>query len=195
MITTDPNPRIPQVSTESLTDDMKEFLSHWTGGIFSNADTNPVLTTIAHHPHLAHLFSQLNIHILSTNTVPVRLRQIAIMRTAWLCKATYMWSSHLRTSQRCGLETELFEPIKNGASDPYFNAFEKDVILATEELLYQHKICEQTWDRLMAQWSYQQVLDFMFTVGIYTTMSGVMNSSQIQRAPNLLELAATYGAP
>jgi len=115
----DPPPRMPPVRQEELTDDMRAFLKKWTGGIFNQADSNPVLLTFAHHPTLADLFSQLNIHLLSTNTLPVRLRQIAIMRTAWVCKATYMWSSHLNTSVRCGLEPALFRPIQAGADDPY----------------------------------------------------------------------------
>jgi 4-carboxymuconolactone decarboxylase len=96
-------------------DDMFE---RWRSGAFKGSGQNPVLWTFAHHPQLADLFSALNIHLLSTSTLPVRQRQIAIMRTAWLCKARYMWSSHLRTSLRRGIEPELFGPLQVGASDP-----------------------------------------------------------------------------
>ena len=75
----DPPPRMPPVRQEELTDDMRAFLKKWAGGIFNQADSNPVLLTFAYHPTLADLFSQFNIHLLSTNTLPVRLRQIAIM--------------------------------------------------------------------------------------------------------------------
>ena len=195
MLPPDPTPRMPPVAEGDFTDAARAFLGRWTGGIFKDADKNPVLQTFAHHPDLADLFSRFNIHLLSTNTLPVKQRQIAIMRTAWVCKATYMWSSHLNTSVRCGLDPEIFKPIQVGASDPYFTEFERTVIRATEELVNDHEISEANWHKLMVEWTNQQMLDFLFTVGAYVTIAGVMRSARVQRTPDLLELAERYGAP
>jgi 4-carboxymuconolactone decarboxylase len=195
MLPPDRPARLPQVRPEEVTDEMRAFLAKWSGGVFQNADKNPVLLTFAHHPKLADLFSQLNIHLLSTNTLPVKLRQIAIMRTAWICGAAYMWSSHLRTSVRCGLSPEMFRPLQVGADDPYFTAFERVVIRATEELVRDKRIGDASWRALMAEWNGQQMLDFLFTVGTYVTVAGVMRSAGVERDPVLLELAEQYGAP
>jgi 4-carboxymuconolactone decarboxylase len=191
----DPPARLKQVDPDELTDEAREFLGRWTGGIFKNADKNPPLLTYAHHPKLADVFSQFNIHLLTTNTLPVKQRQIAIMRTAWVCKATYMWSSHLNTSVSCGLSTDMFGPIQVGASDPYFTEFERTVIRATEELIADHKISEESWGRLMVEWNIQQMLDFLFTVGCYVLTAGVMRSTGVERQEDLLRLAEKYGAP
>src|SRR5262249_19590988 len=129
------------------------------------------------------------------NSVPVRQRQIAIMRTAWLCKATYMWSSHLRTSMGFGLEPELFAPLQVGAADPYFTDFERTIIRATEELVADRRIGDASWRALSAEWSREQLLDFMFTVGAYVLVAGVMRSTGVEREPDLLALAEKYGAP
>lgn len=195
MASSDPPPRMPPVRQDELTDDMRAFLEKWTGGIFRGADSNPVLLTFAHHPKLADLFSQFNIHLLSTSTLPVKLRQIAIMRTAWICKAAYMWSSHLNTSIRCGLQPDMFRPIQVGAEDPYFTPFERVVIRATEELVNDRRISDASWSALTEKWNNQQMLDFLFTVGAYVTVAGVMRSTGVQRNPDLLELAERYGAP
>ena len=147
------------------------MFDRWRTGPFKGSDQNPVLWTFAHNPQLADSFSALNIHLLSTTSLPLRERQIAIMRTAWICDARYMWSSHLRTSLRRGLEPELFGALQVGASDPYFTTV------------------------LAAQWSNKQLLDFMFTVGTYVCIAGVMRSTGVQREEELLELAERYGAP
>lgn len=191
----DPPARMPQIRPEEYTDETRAFFAQWTGGIFKDADKNPVLRTFAHHPQLANAFSPLNIHLLSTNTLPVKLRQIAIMRTAWLCKATYMWSSHLQTSVSCGLSPEMYGPIQRGADDPYFTDFERTVIRATEDLVNDRKISDANWDALRAEWNEKQMLDFMFTVGCYVMVAGVMRSTGAERLPDLLELAEEYGAP
>jgi 4-carboxymuconolactone decarboxylase len=195
MLTPDPPPRMPPVDPDRLTDDMQTFLDKWTGGIFRGASNNPVLLTFAHHPKVADLFSQLNIHLLSTSTLPVKQRQIAIMRLAWICKAVYMWSSHLSTSVRCGLQPDMFAPIQAGADDPYFTDFERVVIRATEDLVHDQKVSDANWQALTEEWDNQQMLDFLFTVGAYVTVAGVMRSTGVQRNSDLLELADKYGAP
>lgn len=195
MTATDPPARLPQVRDEDFTDKTRAFFGQWSGGIFKDADKNPVLRTFAHHPDLANAFSPLNIHLLSQNSLPVKLRQIAIMRAAWLTKATYMWSSHLQTSVSCGLSPDMYAPIQNGPDDPYFTAFERVVMRATEELVNDRKIGDTNWNALMAEWSEQQILDFLFTVGCYVMVAGVMRSTGAERLPDLLALAEKYGAP
>jgi alkylhydroperoxidase family enzyme len=202
MLQPDPPARMPQVRDEDFTDETRAFFAQWSKGAVKDATppkyppiTNPVLRTFAHHPTLANAFSPLNLHILGANTLPVKQRQIAIMRTAWITKATYMWSSHLETSVSCGLNPEMYGPIQRGADDPYFTLFEATIIRATEELVNDRRIGDANWRALMAEWDDQQMLDFMFTVGCYVMIAGVMRSTGAERQENLLELAEKYGAP
>jgi len=187
--------RIPQLQQDELTDEAQAFLARWTGGEFRNAGINPVLLTFAHHPQLADVFSQFNIHLLSTSTLPVKHRQIAIMRTAWLCKATYMWSSHLRTSLNRGLSADMFAPIQAGAGHPWFTEFERTIMRSTEELVNDKRVGDDNWQALATQWDTRQLLDFLFTVGCYAGLAGVMRSIGVEREPELLQLAEQYGAP
>ncbi len=195
MSSRDPAPRMPPIQADEFNDDTRSFLDKWSGGFFKDADKNPVLLTFAHHPKLAELFSQLNVHLLTTNSLPVKQRQIAIMRTAWICKATYMWSSHLNTSRMVGLQPDMYGPIQAGADDPYFTDFERTVIRATDELVTDKLIGEANWQALMQEWSNQQMLDFLFTVGAYVTVAGVMKSTGVQRQEDLIALADRYGEP
>ena len=149
----------------------------------------------SHHPQLADVFSPLNIHLLSTNTLPVKERQIAIMRTAWLTKAVYMWSSHLQTSVSCGLSPDMYGPIQRGPDDPYFTDFERVVMRAAEDLVTDRKVNDENWAALAEQWNEKQLLDFLFTVGCYVMVAGVMRSTGVERQDDLIELAEKYGAP
>jgi len=195
MIDADPPARIAPLEPAEMPDDARAMFDAWAAGPFQGSDRNPVLQTFAHHPRLAAVFSPFNIHLLSTTTLPLRERQIAIMRTAWLCEARYMWSSHLRTSLRRGIEPELFDPIKAGADDPYFTDFERRVVLATDELVATRVLGDENWAALREHWNEQQMLDFLFTVGTYVMVAGVMRSVGMAREPELLELAARHGAP
>jgi 4-carboxymuconolactone decarboxylase len=195
MLPPDPPARLPQLGPNEWSQTAKEMFARWTAGPFKQAENNPVLRTFVHHPKLADLFSQFNIHLLLTSSLPVRQRQIAIMRTAWICKVRYMWSSHLQTSLGFGLEPELFAPLQRGADDPYFTEFERVIIRGVEELVEDRQISDDTWRALAEEWSNEQLLDFMFTVGAYVCIAGVMRTTGIERQPDLLELAEKYGAP
>jgi alkylhydroperoxidase family enzyme len=186
---------MPQIGRDELSEEARAFLNKWTGGIFSDADKNPVLRTFAHHPALAEVFSPLNIHLLSTNTLPVKLRQISIMRAAWQTKATYMWSSHLQTSVSCGLSPEMYGPIQNGPDDPYFTELERVVMRATDDLVFDRNVSDESWDALAAEWDEKQLLDFLFTVGCYVMVAGVIRSTGVQRDAELIDLAEKYGTP
>ena len=136
-----------------------------------------------------------NIHLLTTSTLPVKQRQIAIMRTAWVCNATYMWSSHLNTSLTFGLAPDMFGPLQIGPDDPYFTDFESAIVRATDELVSNHEVTADSWSVLMGEWDNRQMLDFLFTVGAYILTAGVMRSTGVERDQQLLGLAATYGTP
>jgi 4-carboxymuconolactone decarboxylase len=191
----DPPARLPQIRDDQFTDETHAFFGQWSGGMFSNADSNPVLRTFAHHPALANAFSPLNIHLLAASTLPVKLRQIAILRTAWLTRATYMWSSHLKTSVSVGCSPDMYGPIQRGPDDPYFTSFERAVMEATEQLVRDHEVSNAAWAELASEWNEAQLLDFLFTVGCYVMTAGVMRSTGAERQPDLLALAEQYGAP
>lgn len=195
MIEMDPPARMPPLQLSEFDEEARGFFGQWTGGIFQNADRNPVLRTFARNPALAAAFSTFNVHVLSANSLPVKLRQIAIMRTAWLTGAVYMWSSHLNTSVRSGLSPEMYRPIQVGPDDPYFDPLERTVMRATEDLVHRHEVSDENWSALMAHWDDKQMLDFLFTVGCYVTIAGVMRSIGVEREQDLLELAERYGAP
>jgi alkylhydroperoxidase family enzyme len=195
MVHEDPPARLPEIEQDELDDEARAFLAKWAVGAFKDADRNPVLRTFAHHPKLADLFSQLNIHLLTTSTLPVKQRQIAIMRTAWLCGSRYMWSSHLNTSLLFGLDEAMFAPVRHGPDDPYFTPFEREIVLATDEMVRDRTLSDATWAALAAEWDERQMLDFLFTVGTYVAIAGVMRATGVRRQPDLLALAERHGAP
>jgi len=192
----DPPARLSPVG-DDLFEEGSAFMETWKGGFLKPevVRVNPVLRTFAHNPALAAAFSQFNVHLLTENSMPVRLRQIAIMRLAWITKATYMWSSHLSTSRSVGLEDDFYEPVKTGSGHPHFTLFENTVLAATDELVQTNDLSDETWNALRDGFDEKQMLDFLFTVGCYLGLAGTMNACRVERMDDLLELAERYGEP
>jgi 4-carboxymuconolactone decarboxylase len=195
MIQRDPAARIPRVDAQARTDEMLDIIRLFAGPGRINVDENHVLNTFVHHPELARHFLTFNRYLLMSSTLPVRLRQIAIMRVAWIKKATYVWSSHLRTSLRNGLTGEEFDPIKTGEQSPYWSEEERIILRATDQAMENSNIDDATWQALTTILDQRQAMDFLFTVGAYALLGMVCNALRIDREHALLELAEKYGAP
>lgn len=195
MIERDPPARVPRIAPDERTEAVWELIRMFSGPGRLNVDENHGLNTLGQHPDLAQAFLTFNRHLLMSSTLPVRLRQIAILRVAWTRKGRYVWSSHLRTSLRNGFSGDEFEPVKLGAAAPYWNDEERAVLAATDELLASSDLGEESWNSLCAFLDRRQVMDFLFTVGAYLLLSIAFNAIRIEREVELLELAARYGVP
>jgi len=191
----DPAPRIPQISEAERTDEVRAMFAAIMGAGTDNVDDHYVLKTFAQHPALTRPFLAFNLHLLTTSTLPVRLRQIAILRVAWVKRARYMWASHIRMSLRLGLTADDVHAAKQGEAAAHWGTAERHIIHATEQLMTQSDLDDQTWDSLGAHLGRQQIMDLIFTVGAYALIAMAFNAMRIQREPELIALAEQYGSP
>ncbi len=192
---TDPAQRIPQITEAERTDVVRAIFDAIASVGPMNIEHHPVLMTFAQHPVLTHPFMVFNNHLLSTSTLPVRPRQIAILRVAWEKRSVYMWSSHLQMSLRLGLEEEVFEAVKQGADSAHWSPFERTILQATDQLMASSEIDDACWDALSGYLDRQQIMDLLFTVGAYVLLAMPFNTLRIQRQPDLIELGERYGVP
>ena len=195
MVKRDPPARMPRIETDQKTEEIWEIIRLFAGPGRLNVDENYVLNTFVHHPPLARQFLLFNRYLLMESTLPVRLRQIAIMRVAWLRNARYVWSSHLRTSLRNGLSGEDFDPIKTGAESDHWSLTEQVVLRATDQISATGDLDDVIWGALGQHLDRKQIMDFLFTVGAYTLLSQVCNALRIEREDDLIILAEQYGQP
>ena len=195
MVQKDPSARIPRITADERTDEVWELIDMFSGPGRLNVDEHYVLNTFGQHPALAKPFLTFNRYLLMDSTLPVRLRQIAIMRVCWIKKARYMWASHLRTSLRNGFSGEEFEHVKQGEDSAYWNSQEKAILHAADQLIAETNLDDASWNELGAFLDRRQVMDFLFTVGTYAQLAMVMNAIRIEREPELLALVEQYGEP
>lgn len=195
MHTRDSEQRIPKITQETRTDAVWELIDMFSGPGRLNVNENNVLNTLGQHPDLAKPFLTFNRYLLMSSTLPVRLRQIAILRVCWIKKARYMWSSHLRTSLRNGFNGEEFEHVKAGGDSPYWTSHERMVIFATDQLIETTDLDDASWDALNIFLDRPQIMDLLFTIGTYVQLSMVLNAIRVEREVELIELAEKYGSP
>jgi 4-carboxymuconolactone decarboxylase len=162
---------------------------------WEHGSANHVIQTFAQHPALTKPFLAFNRHLLNTSTLPVRLRQIAILRVAWTRRAEYMWASHMRFSLALGFSPEDFEAVKGGAESSRWSEAERAVLRAVEQLRDQSDLDDAAWADLARHFDRRQLMDFLFTVGTYILLALAFNAMRIELEPELQELAREYGSP
>lgn len=187
--------RIPRITEADRTDEVREMFAAMAGLSTMDIDRNHVLMTFAQYPALTRPFLEFNRHLLSTSLLPVRLRQIAILRVAWCRSARYMWASHLRMSLRLGLTGEDFEAVKCGPTATHWSAAERIVLDAVDQMCERSDLDDEHWAALAAHLDRRQIMDFVFTVGAYILLALAFNSMRIQREAELQDLARRYGSP
>ncbi len=164
--------RLPPLPADQWDDATRQALSAMRG-----ADTNNALSTFAHHPALAKAFLRFNVHLLMASTLPARLRELAILRVAHLRGSEYEWAHHVDLAKKEGITDEEIAAVQRGeAAAP----FEAALLRGVDELNDKSELSDRTWAALGERLDDQQRMDFVFTVGCYTTLAMAFNTFGVQ---------------
>ncbi|MGW0040177.1 carboxymuconolactone decarboxylase family protein [Rhodococcus sp. NPDC003348] len=133
----------------------------------------PMLSTLARHPDLTKSFLGFSLHLLYRSTLPARLRELTILRVAHRHDCAYESHHHTEIAREAGFSDEEIESTRLGKSN---DEFEQTVLSAVDELGDTSRLTDATWAALGAQLDDRQRLDFVFTVGGYSTMAMAINT-------------------
>jgi 4-carboxymuconolactone decarboxylase len=170
------HPRIAPLSAAEWDAETRELLSRLErdGQVFN------IFATLARHPALLRRWTVFAGHVLGKSTLPVRERELAILRVGWLCRAGYEWGHHVAIGKETGLTAAEIKRVAEGPDARGWDPFESTLLRAVDELHADSFIRDATWQALAARFNQQQLLDFVFTVGQYKLVCMVLNSVGVQ---------------
>jgi len=172
-------PRVEPLTDEQLAPELKVQM----GGRILN-----IFRTLAHHPKLMKRWLVFGNHILAKSSLSPRDREIVILRVGWLCKSGYEWAQHVVIGKDAGLSDEEIDRITKGGDAQGWSHAEAALLRGTDELHNDSFIGDPTWASLSQHYSTQQLMDFVFTVGQYHTVSMALNTFGVQLDPGLTGL-------
>jgi alkylhydroperoxidase family enzyme len=155
---------------------------------FGSGPVLNIFRTLANHPALMKRWLVFGNHVLAKSTLPAREREIAILRTGWLCRSGYEWGQHVGIGTGAGLSDEEISRITKGPDAPGWSELERALLRATDELHADSFVSDATWAALSQHLSTQQLMDLVFTVGQYTLVSMALNTLGVQPEPGLPRL-------
>ncbi|MFW0793899.1 carboxymuconolactone decarboxylase family protein [Gordonia sp. CPCC 205515] len=170
--------RLTPLPSDQWDDDVDAALA----GMLPRRRRNPVgagnaLSTLVRHPDLVKAFMPFNVHLLFGSTLSDRIREVAILRIAELSASPYEIEHHTGMGQAAGMTLAEIEDARRGvALDPV----EQHVLDAVAELHHHHAILDDTWCALQNDFDDRQLMDLVFTVGAYSTLSMAFNTFGIE---------------
>jgi alkylhydroperoxidase family enzyme len=120
--------------------------------------------------------------VLDRGPVPIRDREIVIHRTTARCRAEYEWGVHVSAFGRpLELGEGVLEAILHGdAADPAFDERQATLIALCDELHETSTLGPETWTRLRTHFDELQILELIYTVGMYHTVSFLVNGLDLE---------------
>jgi len=175
-MTDPPVPRIPPLPEEEWPEEVAAILDA-TGPL-------NLFTTMAHHPKLMKRWLVFGAHVLSKSTLAPRERELVVLRTGWRCGSEYEFGQHTLIGATVGITDDEIARLTDEGTDGWSD---DDAVLlrAVDELVADHVLSDATWGALRSRWDTQQVMDLVFTVGQYTTVSMALRSFGVQRDPGV----------
>jgi alkylhydroperoxidase family enzyme len=143
------------------------------------------LSVLARHPALAEAYLRFSLYLRFEATLSDRVRELLILRTAWIRGGRYELARHGRIARGIGFTVDELGRIPAGAAAPGWDPIEATLLRAVEELCQHFRVSDGTWAALATHFSEQQLMDIVVTVGAYDMMAMAFNSFGVEPEPDL----------
>lgn len=170
--------RIAPMAASEFSEDAKQ-LADAVRSLFGVTDFGgipDIFATMFKHPGVYRSQMQLGLELNKQGSLPPRDRELAILRTAWLCRSPFEWGEHVEVGKRCGISAGEIERITQGSSADGWSAHDRALIRAVEELMGDHAIGDESWAELARTWSEMQLIELPALVGAYTLTAMLYNT-------------------
>jgi alkylhydroperoxidase family enzyme len=181
-------PRIPPLLYEELDPETQALWDQMAGGRFGSRP-NVLMGATMWNPELNRARSQFTSYVMNSTCLPLRDRELAILRTAWKCGADFMWAMHTEIGLQCGLSQEEIDRVGAGPEHADWTPEESAVLRSMDELNDYSRIADATWRVLAAKYDNRQLLELVTLAGSYHVMAYLMGAIGIRppagESPNL----------
>lgn len=175
-------PRIPPRSEEDLDEAGRELVA--TGLQPGAPPAVNLIHTLAWNPGLLRRWLSYGGKLLAGGKLPVRVREIVIIRVGARLGSDYEWSQHVPIGLEAGLSHDEIWALAGGA-DVHWSERDRAVIDAVDEMHTAAKISDGTWRVLREYFSEAQLVELPLLAGAYTGLAYFLNSFEVEVEPGL----------
>jgi len=153
-------------------------------------NTPKIFFTMLRREELWRAVSNMTIALTGKAALPVRLRELVILRTGWLCQAPFEWGEHVKKGKDAGISSAEIEQLIVGSTAPEWSDLERALLSAVEQLHESAMIDDATWHVLEQTLSPEELIELPILVGQFTTVGYFQNALRLPLGVNNDGLAA-----
>ena len=123
--------------------------------------------------------------LLDRGSIPLRARELMILRTCARCGAEYEWGVHVAVyGVRAGWTPEqLRSSVRGGAGDPCWSAEDRLVIRLADQLHDTSHVDDPLWEAAAAHFAADQLVELIMLAGLYHAVSFMINATGVPYEP------------
>ena len=180
--------RIAPADSDAWPEDLRRVRDASLSGTDAAIGSLNIFSTLVRHPDLFRVWLPFGGYLLRAGTLDARDRELAILRTAVRCRATYEWGQHVRISELLGIDRETIDRVLEGPDAPGWSAHDALLLRAVDELHEDSTLADDTWTALAERYDERQLIELTLLVGQYHMVAFALNALGVQLEEGLEEL-------
>ena len=139
-----------------------------------------MLSTIAHHSDLLDVFIPMATKLGASTKISLRDLELLALRTSWRAKSDYEWEHHYSAGLKAGLSEPEMAALMTETPTADFSQREVLLIRTADELVAGTQVSAITMTQLLSEYSKAEVIEIIFVVNQYNSLSKFANSLGMQ---------------
>ncbi|HEX3771794.1 MAG TPA: carboxymuconolactone decarboxylase family protein [Polyangiaceae bacterium] len=150
----------------------------------SGVEPLKLFRTIAKNERVAERMRGLGGALLGRTGLPMRVRELLILRTTARCGAEYEWGVHVAAfAAAAGLADDVVEATARRPPAEGSSAEDRVVLQFVDELHDEGAVSDATWGALAARFDEASCIEMLAVVGYYHLISFITNGARIEHEP------------
>jgi alkylhydroperoxidase family enzyme len=140
-----------------------------------------IFQVLLNHPKLASGLNDLLARMLWQGRLDSRLRELAIMRIAWLTRCEYEWAQHWRVAQGLGVSADDLAGARDWRNHQGFGPTERAVLSATDDVVQDGVVSTQSWAACREAFGSDQAMlvELVTAIGAWRMVSSILQSLEV----------------
>ncbi|CAM3129630.1 carboxymuconolactone decarboxylase family protein [Mycobacterium colombiense] len=170
---TDSDPRLPLLPLEQAAQAADKI------GIDPRYLVQPIWTMLLARPKFAKALYSVLTDLLFRSTLPVRLRELLIMRIGWATAAEFEWAQHWQVATRAGVDPEDLLAVRDWRSSDRFDAADQAALAAADDVIAAGEVSDHSWAALRSHYSDSELLELIAVVATWHYVSVLVRSLRV----------------
>lgn len=166
-------PRLPILDDEAAQEAAERI------GIDPKYLTQPIWTMLLARPKYAKAVYSVLTDLLFRTTLPVRLRELLIMRIGWATAAEFEWAQHWQVATRAGVDPADLLAVRDWQASDRFTDADRAALAAADEVVADGVVGDAGWARLRPHFNDDELLELVAVLATWHYVSVLVRTLQV----------------